>query len=270
MADETTVAHMLRFEATLAQVQGQHRIIPVISAAIIADCCQVNLVDLDRLKKEVSLSGNVAIPLVKQLTELVRERDAEAAKYVHMGATSQDVVDTATVLTIKNFLDWLLVRLPALEESLVKLTQRHRQTVMIGRTLLQQAKPIPFGLKTAYWLDGIGRSRQRILEVQKRVLMLQLAGAVGSRNASIPVEVHQDVATQLELHPSNSWHTQRDNLAEFAAVLGILTGSLGKLAKDISLLMQTEVAEVLEGKAAGKGDRVRCHISVIRLRPRPF
>lgn len=253
LADETTVAHMLRFEATLAQVQGQHKLIPAISAAIIADCCQVNLVDLDRLKKEVSLSGNVAIPLVKQLTELVRERDQEAAKYVHLGATSQDVVDTATVLTIKNFLDWLLVKLPALEESLVKLTQRHRQTVMIGRTLLQQAKPIPFGLKTAYWLDGIGRSRQRILEVQKRVLMIQLAGAVGSRNASIPVEVHQDVATQLGLHPSNSWHTQRDNLAEFAAVLGILTGSLGKLAKDISLLMQTEVAEVLEGKAAGKG-----------------
>lgn len=124
---------------------------------------------------------------------------------------------------------------------------------MIGRTLLQQARPITFGLKTAYWLTSMGRSQQRLAESRKRVLVLQLAGAVGSRNPSIPIEVCRDVATQLGLHGSESWHTQRDNQAEFAATLGILTGSLAKIAKDVTLLMQTEVAEVLEGKAVGKG-----------------
>lgn len=253
LSDEATLAHMLQFEGALAQTQARNDLIPMGSGEVIAACCQADLLDRDRLKRDISLSGNAAIPLVKQLTELVRQRNEEAARFVHLGATSQDVVDTATVLTIKSFLDWLNGKLSALENNLIRLTKQYRQTVMIGRTLLQQAKPITFGLRTALWLEGIGRSRQRLADVKKRVLVLQLAGAVGSRNASIPTEVHQDVATQLGLMPSVSWHTQRDNLAEFAAVLGILTGSLGKIAKDVLLLMQTEVAEVLEGKAEGKG-----------------
>ncbi|QDK77210.1 3-carboxy-cis,cis-muconate cycloisomerase [Spirosoma sp. KCTC 42546] len=253
LSDDATLAHMLQFEGALAQAQAKNGLVPVASAEMIVACCQADLLDVDRLKRDSSLSGNAAIPLVKQLTVLVRQRDEEAAKFVHLGATSQDLVDTATVLTIKQFIDWLDGKLSALENSLVRLTKQYRRTVMIGRTLLQQAKPITFGLKTALWLEGIGRSRQRLTDVKKRVLVLQLAGAAGSRNRSISAEVHENLATQLGLRPSVSWHTQRDNLAEFASVLGILTGSLGKIAKDVSLLMQTEIAEVLEGKAEGKG-----------------
>lgn len=253
LSDEATVAHMLRFEAALALAQAEHGYIPPTSAALIAACCDTQFVDMERLRNDIVLSGNAAIPLVRQLTEQVRQHDSEAAKYVHLGATSQDVVDTATVLTIKTVLDWLDDKLAALVDSLLVLTNRHRETVMIGRTLLQQARPITFGLKTAYWLDGIGRSQQRLANCRDRVLVLQLAGAVGSRNASIPASVHQHMASRLGLNPSVSWHTQRDNLAELAAVLGILTGSLGKLATDVMLLMQTEIAEVLEGKVAGKG-----------------
>lgn len=253
LSEETTVAHMLRFEAALATAQAKNGLIPTASAELIAACCTVELLDWERLKKDIALSGNAAIPLVKQLTGIVRKQDEGAAGFVHLGATSQDVVDTATVLTIKSVLDWLDDKLSALADRLIALTQAHRQTVMIGRTLLQQAKPITFGLKTALWLDGLGRSRERLAACRQRVLVLQLAGAVGSRNASFPTVVHQDVANLLGLQPSVSWHTQRDNLVEFAAVLGILSGSLAKIANDVMLLMQTEVAEVLEGKAEGKG-----------------
>lgn len=253
LTEETTVAHMLRFEAALATAQAKNGLIPAPSAELIAACCTVELLDWERLKKDIALSGNAAIPLVRQLTGIVRKQDEAAAGFVHLGATSQDVVDTATVLMIKSVLDWLDGKLSALADRLITLTQAHRQTVMIGRTLLQQAKPITFGLKTALWLDGLGRSQQRLTESRKRVLVLQLAGAVGSRNASIPSLVHQEVANLLDIHPSASWHTQRDTIVEFATVMGILTGSLAKMANDVTLLMQTEVAEVLEGKAVGKG-----------------
>ncbi|MCX6215869.1 3-carboxy-cis,cis-muconate cycloisomerase [Spirosoma sp.] len=253
LSEETTVANMLRFEAALATAQARNGLIPTVSAEVIAACCVVDSLDFERLKKDIALSVNAAIPLVKQLTEIVRNRDETTAGYVHLGATSQDVVDTATVLTIKTVLDWLDDKLSALADRLMTLTKEHRQTVMIGRTLLQQAKPITFGLKTASWLDGLSRSQQRLAACRQRVLVLQLAGAVGSRNASIPDAVHQEVASLLGLEPSVSWHTQRDNIAELAAVLGILSGSLAKIANDVMLLMQTEIAEVLEGKAAGKG-----------------
>ncbi|GAA4395013.1 3-carboxy-cis,cis-muconate cycloisomerase [Nibrella viscosa] len=253
LSDEATVQHMLRFEAALARSQADSGLIPAASADAIATCCSVALLDLEKLSRDIALSGNAAIPLVKQLTEQVGQRDPDAARAVHLGATSQDVVDTATVLTIKSVCEWLETRLSTLEDTLAALTRTHRQTVMVGRTLLQQAKPIPFGLKTAYWLDAVMRNRQRLANVRKRVLVLQLAGAVGSRNASISAPVQQHMADQLGLSPSVSWHTQRDNVAELAAALGILTGSLGKIAKDVSLLMQTEIAEVLEGKAEGKG-----------------
>ncbi|GAB2533794.1 3-carboxy-cis,cis-muconate cycloisomerase [Spirosoma aerophilum] len=253
LSEETTVANMLRFEAALATAQAKSGLIPTSAAEQIAACCAVDLLDWERLKKDIALSGNAAIPLVKQLTGIVRKQDEEAAGFVHLGATSQDVVDSATVLTIKNILDWLDHKIAALVDKLIALSRQHRETVMIGRTLLQQAKPITFGLKTALWLDGLCRSQQRLAECRKRVLVLQLAGAVGSRNTSIPASVHQDVADQLGVKPSVSWHTQRDNLAEYAAVLGILSGSLAKIANDVMLLMQTEIAEVLEGKAAGKG-----------------
>ena len=252
-SDRNTIAQMLRFEAALAEAQAVHGIISMSSAEIIADCCRANLIDIDKLKTEIKLGGNAAIPLVKQLTRIVKNNDVEASKYVHLGATSQDVVDTATVLQIQMYVDWLEEKLGVLTQSLVKITQKHRTTLMIGRTLLQQARPITFGLKTAAWLEGMERSKQRLQESKKRVLVLQLVGAVGSGNTAISKEVNQSVANLLGLQSVSSWQTQRDTIAEWASILGILTGSLGKIAKDISLLMQTEIGEVFEGAGEGKG-----------------
>ncbi|HAK76409.1 MAG TPA: 3-carboxy-cis,cis-muconate cycloisomerase [Runella sp.] len=248
-SEQATVAQMLRFEAILAESQSVHRIMPSTSAEIIAQCCAVDLIDIEKLKSEIKLGGNAAIPLVKQLTRIVKNNDVEASKMVHLGATSQDVVDTAMVLQIKAFLAWLESKLNQLRQLLIALTQKHRSTLMIGRTLLQQARPITFGLKTAGWLQRVKQCQELISETKKRVLCLTLGGAVGSGNDSINRKVQLTMAELLEIAPPSGV----GGLSEWAGVLGILVGSLGKIAKDVSLLMQTEVGEVMEGAAEGKG-----------------
>ncbi|OIN59756.1 3-carboxy-cis,cis-muconate cycloisomerase [Arsenicibacter rosenii] len=253
LSDEQQLSRMLAFEAALAQAQSRAGRIPDPAAQTIAAACSVQELDIDRLRQETALGGNAAIPMVKQLTGLVRQRDETAAHFVHLGATSQDVVDTATVLQIRDYLHWLLPQLARIEQLLTGLTHTHRQTVMVGRTLLQQAKPITFGLKTAYWLAAVRKSRQQIGQEGRRIVQVQAGGAVGSRNEHITVEVVALLAEVLDLSAATPWHTQREGLVTFGASLGLLTGTLGKIAKDVSLLMQTEVAEVLEGKAAGKG-----------------
>ncbi|MET3125708.1 3-carboxy-cis,cis-muconate cycloisomerase [Arcicella rosea] len=252
-SDEKSLSYLLLFESSLAKAQVEHGIVPNTSAGIIASCSQADLIDLQALKKAIQLGGNVAIPLVKQLTQLVKNQDAEAAKFVHFGATSQDVVDTTTVLQTKVFVEWLENQLNTLQEVLIKQTQEHRQTLMIGRTLLQQAKPITFGLKMALCLESIQRSAERIQSLKGELLVLQLAGAVGSQNQAINQKVKESLANILGLKATHSWHTHRDAFVHFAAVLGVLVGSIGKIAKDISLLMQTEVGEVFEGAGVGKG-----------------
>lgn len=248
-SDRNTIAEMLRFEAALAQAQAKNGIVSETSAAIIVDCCDAYLIDIEKLKVEVKLGGNAAIPLVKQLTRIVKNNDVEASKMVHLGATSQDVVDTAMVLQIKAFLAWLEPKLSQLRQLLIALTQKHRSTLMIGRTLLQQARPITFGLKTAGWLQRVKQCQELISETKKRVLCLTLGGAVGSGNDSINRKVQLTMAELLEIAPPSGV----GGLSEWASVLGVLVGSLGKIAKDVSLLMQTEVGEVLEGAGEGKG-----------------
>tara|TARA_R110002153_G_scaffold134290_1_gene283566 strand:+ start:8587 stop:9897 length:1311 start_codon:yes stop_codon:yes gene_type:complete len=251
--DRYAVSQLLRVEAALAIAQAEVGIIPKVAAKIIADCCIVDAIDINALKNDVILGGNVAIPLVKQLTKLIKNQDFEASKYVHFGATSQDIIDTATILTSKEYIVWLEKKLNSLETALVALTNKHTETIMMGRTLLQQAKPMTFGLKAAGWLENISRSKARLHDLKSRLLCIQLGGAVGSGNANITASVQLEFAKLLELSPSFPWQTQRDSLVEFSSFLGILSGSLGKIAKDISLLMQTEVAEVFEGAAEGKG-----------------
>ena len=247
-SDRNTIASMLRFEAALAQAQAENGIIPAKSAEIISQCCDANLIDIEKLKTEIKLGGNAGIPLVKQLTRIVKNNDAEASKYVHLGATSQDVVDTATVLQIQEYIIWLEEKLKALTHLLTKTTIKHRQTLMVGRTLLQQARPITFGLKTVKWLETILVSNERIQEAKKRVLVLTLGGAVGSGNQNIGKNVQEVMCNALSLAPplEGGGH-------ELACILGILNGNLGKIAKDVSLLMQTEVGEVFEGAGEGKG-----------------
>ncbi|GAB3505752.1 class-II fumarase/aspartase family protein [Emticicia fontis] len=253
LSDTQSIAQMLRVESVLAMAQAEQGIIPKDLAETIANCCRTDFIDIEKLKTDLIAGGNAAIPLVKQLTSTLKNTNAEASKYVHLGATSQDIVDTATVLQIQEFIIWLDERLDILSQLLIDLTRKHRQTLMVGRTLLQQARPITFGLKTANWLQSIERTKARIKNVEERVLVIQLNGAVGSGNAFLSKEVQQSVAEKLELNYVFSWQSTRDNMAEWASVLGILTGSLGKIARDISLLMQTEVAEVLEGAGEGKG-----------------
>lgn len=252
-SDQNTIAAMLDAESSLAQAQAEVGIISRESANIISNCCQIEFVDIEKLKKDIKLGGNAAIPLVQQLTKVVKSRDFEASKFVHFGATSQDIVDTGSILQIAQFVNLLESKLLILKSELIKISKKHKSTVMVGRTLLQQARPITFGLKASAWLEGVCRSIDRLVEMKPRLLGVQLSGAVGSQNKNISNDVVNLFAQFLGLSPSFSWQSQRDNLNELASKLGILSGSLGKIAKDVSLLMQTEVGEVFEGAAEGKG-----------------
>jgi 3-carboxy-cis,cis-muconate cycloisomerase len=253
ISDKNTVGCMLTVEAALAEAQSVVGIISKESAQIISGCCLPEMIDIEKLKRDTKLGGNAAIPLVQQLTKVVKNNDFESSKYVHLGATSQDIIDTGSVLQIAEYLIWLESKLLVLKSTLTDITVKHKKTVMVGRTLLQQARPITFGLKTSAWLEGIYRSIERLAEMKNRLLVVQLSGAVGSQNKNISTEIVNLFAQRLGLKPSFSWQSQRDNLNELASKLGILSGSLGKIAKDVSLLMQTEVGEVFEGAAEGKG-----------------
>jgi len=254
IADESAdLSRMLRFEAMLAKTQAEVGLIPQKSAEMIEACAKVEYLDIDKLKSDIRLGGNAAIPLVQQLTRIVKNNDVEASRFVHLGATSQDVIDTATVLEIQHWILFFEKHIAELATELVKLIHKHQSTVMIGRTLLQQAKPITFGLKLATYLEALMRHKSRLNELKPRVLSLQLSGAVGAGNSFISLEVAQKMATSLGLQLVGSWQSNRDNLVEWSGFLANLTGFCGKIATDISLLMQTEIAEVLEGAAEGKG-----------------
>lgn len=253
LSEKQTVSAMLKVEEALAQAQAQNGLLDPELAAIISACCKFERIDVELLKQEISLGGNAAIPLVKQLTKLVKIQNFEASKFVHFGATSQDIIDTATVLGIKAYIDWLEGVMKELIECLVSISLNHRNTPMIGRTLLQQAKPITFGLKTVGWLSALLESREHLNQLKGRVLKIQLSGAVGAGNAAISKEVQVSAAKILGLKETSSWQSLRGSLVEWSSFLGILSGNLGKMARDISLLMQTEVGEVFEGAAEGKG-----------------
>ncbi|WP_304236834.1 3-carboxy-cis,cis-muconate cycloisomerase [Jiulongibacter sediminis] len=253
MTEEAFIEQMLKVEAGLAKAQATAGIIPDSSVETIQTCAKIAFIDLDRLKKDIILGGNAAIPLVKQLTTLVKTKDFEASKHVHFGATSQDIIDTATVLQMVQAAKWMSNQLNILESALENLAKTHRDTLMIGRTLLQQAKPITFGFKAALWLKSIRQDRSRLQQAMENNRVLQMFGAVGSGHARMNTEVLEKLAIALQLKTEGSWQSSRGNLCEFASTLGILSGNLGKIAKDISLLMQTEIAEVFEGAAEGKG-----------------
>jgi 3-carboxy-cis,cis-muconate cycloisomerase len=251
-----TVQAMLDVEAALARACAAHGVIPVSAVAPIEAACQAALIDPAALMRATALSGNLAIPLIKQLTACVKASDAEASKYVHWGATSQDIIDTATVLQLRKAFELIEPELASTCARLATLARMHRATPMVGRTWLQQALPITLGLKFAQWLDALLRHRDRLDALRERVLVLQFGGAAGTlaslRGAAGAVSAA--LAAELKLAvPLVPWHTQRDRIAEAASFFGMLIGSLGKIARDISLQMQTEVGELAEPAAAGKG-----------------
>jgi 3-carboxy-cis,cis-muconate cycloisomerase len=255
-SDAARIQRMLDFEAALALAEAHCAVIPASAAPAIASKCKVDLIDTSALATATAVSLNPAIPLVKQLTVLVAKDDPEAARFVHWGATSQDANDTGLVLQIRQALDVLESDLAALCRGLVQLSQKHRCTPIVGRTLMQHALPTTFGVKVAAWLDAMNRHRERFTEVRARVLVLQFGGAVGTLAALREKGLQVADALAIELHlglPAMPWHTQRDRVAEVATTLGLCTGTLGKIARDISLHMQIEIAEVFEPAGEGRG-----------------
>lgn len=255
-SDQARLQAMLDFEAALARAEAKTGVIPAAVVDPIASQCKAELYDIPALARATATAGNPAIPLVKALTEKVKERDAEAARYVHWGATSQDVIDTGMVLQLRQLLTLLETDLGRLSSALDQLADKHRKTPMVGRTWLQHALPITFGLKAAGWLDTVERHRVRLQEIKPRLLVLQFGGAAGTLAAlgGQGLVVADALAQELQLAaPPLPWHTARDRLVEFGCWLGLLTGSLGKIAGDIALLMQTDVAEAFEPAGAGRG-----------------
>ncbi len=250
---ERFVVLMVEVELSLVKAQTQCGIIPVDKAAIIEHVWSDFQPDIEALAQAIPLTGNAAAPLVKQLTSAVGKEDPEAAKFVHLGATSQDIVDTATMLKVKLFVDWLESEMATAIKHLRALSLRYRHTPMIGRTLMQQARPVTFGLKTAYWLQSLQQVVNHFQSIKKQVLVIQLGGAVGSRNAFLTKAVQQSFATQTGLAYSPAWHTNRVPINIFASCLGILLGSLGKIAQDVIFMAQTEVGEVAEPAQQGRG-----------------
>ncbi|PHN51173.1 3-carboxy-cis,cis-muconate cycloisomerase [Pseudomonas amygdali] len=255
-SDEGRVQGMLDFEAALARAQARVGLIPPEVVADIELSCDTRLFDFDALAIAIGSAGNSAIPLVKALGKQIAASSAEAERYVHMGATSQDVMDSGLILQLRRAIVLLERDLTRLADAMAEQAQRHAGTPLAGRTWLQQATPVTLGMKIAGWLGAISRHRQRLNEIKPRLLCLQFGGASGSLAAlgDQAFSVAEALAGELQLElPEQPWHTQRDRLVEFAGLLGLIAGSLGKLGRDVSLLMQTEVGEVFEPSAPGKG-----------------
>lgn len=244
---------MLAFEAALARAEASAGVIPAQAADAISAACRVENFDVAALYQEAVSAGTPAIPLVRRLTALV---PGDGQRFVHWGATSQDVIDTALVLQMRDGLALMETGLLALGAACASLVEVHRHTPMAGRTLLQQALPITFGLKAARWLAVATRQVTALRALHARVLVVQLGGAAGTL-ASLGdqgVRVAELLGRELGLGiPELPWHTERDRVAEVACALGILAGSMGKIATDVALLAQTEVGEVSEGAVPGKG-----------------
>lgn len=255
-SDRALVQAMLDVEAALAKAEAECGIVPPDAAEAIAAAANADFFDIDALGREIVNGGNLAIPLVKRLTALVAERDGQASRWVHWGSTSQDIIDTGLVLQMRAGLAYLEGQLTALCESLAALTEAHAATPMIARTLMQQATPATFGLKAAGWLSAIARSFSSFDDIKPHVLSLQYGGASGNLAAMHPhgLKIAEAMGRELALSvPELPWHSNRGRIAEMGAALGILLGSLGKMARDIALMAQTEIGEFREPSGGGRG-----------------
>ena len=255
-SENAVVQAMMDFEAALARAQAAEGMIPAATAQAIAGVCKAELFDVPALVAASGRCGSLAIPLVKKLTETVALFDAAAAGYVHWGSTSQDVIDTAMVLQTRRALALIDRDLSGLIGSLQSLAREHAGAPMLARTLMQPAQVVSFDFKLVSWIAPLVRAQQRLHDAGRAALQLQLGGAVGTlavmgRHGAAVARRMAD-ALQLGL-PPGAWHTQRDALASLACEVGVLTGTLGKIAKDISLLAQAEVGELAEASGGGRG-----------------
>ena len=255
-SDQSILRAMLDFEGALARAEAQLNVIPSGAAELIDRAAKSARIDATDWAAEILAAGTPAVPFVRALREQVLAENPDAAGYVHWGATSQDLCDTALVLLLRKAWDILEADLRRLEQALITLSQRHESTVMLGRTLMQAAPPVTFGLKAAGWLGAISRSHERLEASFREAFILQFGGASGTI-ASLGnhgIAVAEALAHELRLDlPDAPWHTHRDRLAAVICDCGVLVGSLGKMACDIILLAQSEVGEVAEPAAPGRG-----------------
>lgn len=254
--DRSTLQYMLDFEAALARAEAAAGVIPASAVGPIESACKADSFDMAALAEAATRSGNLAIPLVKALTANVGNADSEAARYVHWGATSQDVIDSATMLTLRAGIDALDADLSRAIKGFATLARAHRNTAMVARTWLQHALPMPFGLKTAEYASSLARARCRLRRLRREGLALQFGGAAGTLAAlgDNGLAVAERLAQELNLPlPEAPWHTHRDRIAEAASHFAILAGTCGKIARDVSLMMQTDVAEAFEPAGEGRG-----------------
>ncbi|MES2945524.1 MAG: 3-carboxy-cis,cis-muconate cycloisomerase [Pseudomonadota bacterium] len=259
-SERNFIQAMLRFEASLARAQAHVGLIPEAAAQSIIGTCKVDLFDVAKIVRESGRAGSIAIPLVKSLKETVGLFNKEAAGFVHFGSTSQDVIDTALSLLTRNALNLIEADVHKAASTLLALAERHAADPLLARTLMQPASVTSFGLKCVGWAAPLVRSLQRLQTASGNAISLQLGGAVGTL-AQMKTGAYEKgpqvralMAADLGLNnPGFTWHTQRDEWLALACELGLLTGSLGKMARDIALMGQYEVNEVAEPSEAGRG-----------------
>ena len=250
-SDENRVQKYLDFEAALARAQGRLKIIPQNAADEIVRHCDAKEIDMAKLKEATERIGYPVLPVVQQLVKLCKDGLGE---WSHWGATTQDITDTATVLQIREALALVESEIAGICDALAALAKKYRDTPMAGRSNLQQAVPITFGYKMATMLAAFERHRQRLAQLKERVLVGEFGGAAGTLSSlgKDGLKCQVELMKELKLgQPAISWHTVRDCIAEVGCFLGLVTGSCGKIAFDVKLLMQTEVEEVYEPFHAG-------------------
>lgn len=254
--ERSLIAAMLRFEAALARAQATCGLIPESAALSIIGTCKVGLFDVARIVRDSAFAGSLAIPMVSGLKETVGLFNPQAVPYVHFGCTSQDAIDSAMAMISRDALALIDADVAVSVQALLSLAQSHADTPMLARTLMQPASVTSFGFKCAGWVAPLIRSRDRLRAAAPRALKLQLGGAVGTL-ASMRDHAEQVVAlmaTELGLtRPLACWHNQRDEWVALGCELGLLAGSLGKIARDIALMSQFEVGELAEPSEQGRG-----------------
>jgi 3-carboxy-cis,cis-muconate cycloisomerase len=252
-SDENRVQKYLDIEAALARAQARLGIIPQDAANEIASHCRAEKFDMAKLKAQTEKIGYPVLPVVQQLVALCKNSLGE---WCHWGATTQDITDTATILQIRDALDLLEQDMVVIADALAALAKQHRDTPMVGRSNLQQAVPITFGYKMATVLGGFERHRERLAQMRPRILVGEFGGAAGTLSSlgKDGLKVQAELMKELKLgQPDISWHTVRDRIAEAGCFLGLVTGTCGKIALDVKLMMQTEVDEAYEPFHEGRG-----------------
>jgi 3-carboxy-cis,cis-muconate cycloisomerase len=259
VSDASYLQAMLDVEAALARAEAQTGLIPIEHEEAIAAACQAGRFDVSELGRAAAAAGNPVVPLVEQLRDAV---GGEAAASVHAGATSQDIIDTATMLVARGALAAIAADLDAAGDAAARLATEHAQNVLSGRTLLQQALPTTFGAKAAGWVAGLDDAADLLSSVRDRRLAVQLGGGVGTLAAFHPhgAAVTRLLAEELGLPaPDLPWHSNRSRIGELAGALGVTAGALAKPARDVTLLAQTEIGEVREGVPGRGGSSAMPH-----------